>query len=167
MVGSLVLDSGTLRCSSWSVVCCRSSVTGLSFPLGWQKPCRSPRRAFCFCRLTLVGSHSLLSAERQIPVSGQEDPRFMSSLGYVARLCFNNTNCSWNPQMSVCWAVKPGKGTANSEAGEMFCQCHSVECKPTSCNGEEGRRDETTGPSPCRPAVLNLPNVWPFNNSSY
>lgn len=99
----------------------RSSVTGVLLPLGWQKPCRSPRRAFGFFGLILLGFHSLFS-------TGQEDPKFVSSLDYVARLCFNNRNYSLKPQMSVCCSVKPGKGTANLEAGEI-----DVLSVPLSC----------------------------------
>lgn len=35
-----------------------------------------------------------VSAERQIPVLRQGDPKFELSLGCVARLCFNNRNYS-------------------------------------------------------------------------
>lgn len=61
-------------------------------------------------------------------MSGEEDPKFVSGLDYVARLCFSNRNYSLKPQMSVCWSVKPGKGTANLEAREI-----DVLSVPLSC----------------------------------
>lgn len=81
-------------------------------------------------------------------MSGQEGPKFVSSLDYVARLYFNNRNYSLKPQASECLlVVKPGKGTVNLEAGDIDVLSVPLSRMQISILSREGsRREERQDP---------------------
>lgn len=165
MVGSLVFDFGTLRCSSWSVVYCRSGSHWALFPWDGRSRAGAQEESCAFQTYTVRSLFSVLCRKADTSVRAgtpSSCPAWSVWLRYVSTTETTLENHRW---------VFAG---LSLEAGEVFCQCHSVVCKPASCKGKEGRRRSSSRwGGETRPWVLVLGQqfstflvLWPFNSSS-
>lgn len=82
---------------------------------------QEPRESSRFHRYTIRILFSV-SAERQIPVLRQGDPKFELSLGCVTRLCFNNRNYS----LKTIDHCLPSQGMLQKGTGSLRLETHSV-----------------------------------------